>query len=150
METSKKSLKITDLVIVFGLLNQAKANELNAKERYALAKLFCTIRKCLSDYETLEKETFKRLRPEVYDEVERILSLPERQEEFIQNGKYAEAMALRNEYFAAVNKCLEPEREKLIEVEFEKLPQGWSERLFASNPDWTIGHMASLVNLLED
>lgn len=150
----KKKLNISKLLGLFRLLDNANADKLEIKERYALAKLLLAIHKRLSDYEELEQETIKRLRPADRDETEILMAelramTEEQRTEAAREQKYAEAIRKEREYTAAVDECLIPERLKETEVEFEQLSEGWLERLIDSNPDWKVGQMAAAMEFME-
>lgn len=150
----KKELNIGKLIGLFRLLDNAKADKLEMKERYALAKLLLAIHKRLVDYEALEQETVKRLRPADRDETEALMAelramTDQQRAESAGEQKYAEAIRKDRDYIAAVDECLLAERLKLTEIEFEQLPEGWMERLIDSNPDWKVGQMAAVMELME-
>lgn len=155
MKTFKKKIAIAKLVVLLGLLDNAKGEKLRPKERYALGKLVIAVRKGLNDYEELEKETVKRLRPENHDETEALINElrgmeEDKRLEALQEEKFAEAVKKQNEYNSAINECLAPERMKEVEVEIEAQSPEWRDRLLESNPGWTGGQLALLVNLIEE
>lgn len=151
----KKKLTIAELIVLFRLLNSAKCDKMQYKERYALTKVLLAVQRKLRDYEELERETAKRLRPECYDNVAPLMaelagmSEAERAEA-VKSPKYAEAAKAHSEYVSAVDECLSSERTRQVEVEVEKMSDGWPERLFDSNPEWTVGQMAVVVDFIED
>ena len=141
----KKKLTIAELIVLFRLLNSAKCDKMQYKERYALTKVLLAVQRKLRDYEELERETAKRLRPECYDNVAPLMAelagMSEAERvEAVKSPKYAEA----------VDECLASERTRQVEVEVEKMSDGWPERLFDSNPEWTVGQMAVVVDFIED
>lgn len=155
MKTFKKKTTIAKLVLVLGVLNNAKGEKLRPKERFALGKLILSARKPLHDYEALEQEALKRLRPEDFDATEAIINELSGMEEgkrleALQEEKFAEAVRAQNEYNAAINECLAPERMKEVEVEIEAQSPEWRDRLLESNPEWTGGQLALLVDLIEE
>lgn len=155
MKTFKKKTTIAKLVLVLGILNNAKGEKLRPKERFALGKLILGARKPLRDYDELEKETVKRLRPENHDETEALINELSGMEEgkrleALHEEKFAEAVRAQNEYNAAINECLAPERMKEVEVEIEAQSPEWRDRLLESNPEWTGGQLALLVDLIEE
>lgn len=155
MKTFKKKFSIARLVLIVGILSNAKGEKLRPKERFALGKLILAARKPLSDYEALEQEAIKRLRPEGFDETEALINELSAMEgskrlEVLQDPKFAEAVKAQNEYDAAINECLAPERMKEVEVEIEAQSPEWRDRLLESNPGWTGGQLALLVDLIEE
>lgn len=155
MKTFKKKIAIAKLVLTLEILSNAKGEKLRPKERFALGKLILSARKPLRDYEELEKETVKRLRPENHDETEALINELRGMEEgkrleALQEEKFAEAVKKQNEYNSAINECLAPERMKEVEVEIEAQSPEWRDRLLESNPKWTGGQLAMLVDLIEE
>lgn len=155
MKTFKKKFPITKLILILGILNNAKGEKLRPKERFALGKIILAARKPLSDYEALEQEALKRLRPDDFDETEALINELNAMDkgkrlEALQEEKFAEAVRAQNEYNAAINECLEPERMKEVEVEIEAQSPEWRDRLLESNPEWTGGQLALLVDLIEE
>lgn len=151
----KKKMSIAELTTLFRLLNGAKCDKMQYKERYALTKVLLSIQRKLKDYEELERETIKRLRPENYDRLAPLAAelagmSEDKRAEAMKDAGYAEAAKVYAEYAAAVDQCLAAERMQEVEVEIGRLPEEWPERLFDSNPEWTVGQMAVVVNFIEN
>lgn len=155
MKTIKKKISIAELLATFHQLDNANGEKLRPKERFALGKLVIAVQKPLRDYQVLEEETIKRLKPENFNEIAALLNEldgMEKQEraEALKEQKYMDAIKENDQYNAAVNECLIPERIKMLEVEVEAQSPEWRDRLLESNPGWTGGQLALLVNLIEE
>lgn len=138
----KKKVKTETLVMAAALLAQVNIDKMEAKEKSALIHATYRIRKATEDYNAILKDAGERLKPHDFD----ALAAKE------QSGQEltAEEQARVRTYNGEVRKCVRPELDREVELDFEPLTEDGVLNLSRSNPQMPLGTVMELMSLLCD
>lgn len=144
-----KNLNTATINEVYTRLDTAKYAKMEAADRRALVKAMRPLKKVTADFNDFREDAIKRLRPDNYEEVARLVDefnglSSEARNAAVTDPKYVSAIKAFNAFQADITECLREEVAKTHELEFEPLSAEAIDRLLDSNADWTAG-MAMLV-----
>lgn len=141
--TRKKVLKLAVIIAAFAVLAKAKYAKCKTDEQIAGVRAFMALRPIVEKYEQDRKEAHERLKPENFAELE---EQTQRWDE-LTGAEKAENNRQAAIYNDKVNKFIEAELDREIEVETCTMNEESLGRLMASNPDWTMGETAAVIEI---
>lgn len=149
----KKNLKTATINDVYTLLDSAKYTKMEAADRRALVKAMHPLKKVSTDFTDFREDAIKRLRPENYEEVDRLVGefnglSAEARTAAVTDPKYASAIKAFNAFQTDISECLREEIAKEQELEYEPLTAEAIDRLLDSNEGWTVGQAMLVEDVL--
>lgn len=136
----KKKAKTETVVMAASLLAQLKIDKMEDKEKFALIRATRRLKSVAEDYNAILRDAGERLKPHDFD----ALAAKE------QSGQEltAEEQARVRRYNDDVEKCVRPELDREVELDFEPLTEDGVLNLSASNPEMPLGTVMELMGLL--
>lgn len=149
----KKNLKTATVNEVYTLLDAAKYTKMEAADRRALVKAMRPLKKVSTDFNDFREDAIKRLRPDNYEEVDRLVGefnglSAEARNAAVTDPKYASAIKAFNAFQTDISECLREEIAKEQELEYEPLTAEAIDRLLDSNEGWTVGQAMLVEDVL--
>ncbi|MCM1295796.1 MAG: hypothetical protein NC311_09670 [Muribaculaceae bacterium] len=139
----KKTITVIMAVAAYATLKEAKLTQMEDAEKFDTILAMRSLKKVAADYEDFAKDAQEKLKPENFsdlqDRAQRFEQLTD--EEKLQVNRELQA------YNAKVEECVNPEREKMTEVEFQPLSKDAFTRLMKSN-DFTASTALTLYDVL--
>lgn len=126
-------------VIAYRILNNAKLGKMKDEGKFAVIKIMKELKPVATGYDDFIKDAAEKLKPEGIEEIQAKLQ-----------GKgelSAEEQALWNEYNEKVQKCVQDELNKEVEVTCEPLKEEDFGALIASN-DFAVGEIMALDEVI--
>lgn len=149
----KKNLKNGTINEVYTLLDAAKYTKMEAADRRALVKAMRPLKKVSTDFTDFREDAIKRLRPDNYEEVARLVDefnglSAEARTAAVTDPKYTSAIKAFNAFQTDISECLREEIAKEQEMEYEPLTAEAIDRLLDSNEGWTVGQAMLVEDVL--
>lgn len=140
----KQNLKTAAINEVYTLLDAAKYTKMEAADRRALVKAMRPLKKVYTDFNDFREDAIKRLRPDNYEEVARLVDefnglSADARNAAVADPKYASAIKAFNDFQTNISECLREEVAKEHELDYEPLTDEAIDRLLDSNAEWTVG-----------
>lgn len=149
-------MKTIDITNAYNVLNNAKPNKMEDKDKFALIRALRQLKPVAKDYEEAVKDAQERLKPEGWEEVQKRAAdwnarhkgqkvadlTPEERDELEGiNAAY-------RDYTAKVEECVRDLAEKEVAASYARLTEDAFGKLLEGNPDWDAGTVMLLMDVL--
>lgn len=152
----KKNITIERVINVYKALDGAKMSKLETSDRYLLIRALRPMRRIDADFAEFREDAVKRLRPDNYDDIAakvnkfNALKTVEEREAAIEDTATREALEANYKFNTEVSECVKDELGREVELEFAPLSEDAFGKLMESNPDWALGLIAEIEDVLTE
>lgn len=152
----KKNITIERVINVYKALDGAKMSKLETPDRYLLIRALRPMRRIDADFAEFREDAVKRLRPDNYDDIAakvnkfNTLKTVQEREAAIEDTATREALEANYKFNTEVSECVKDELAKEVELEFAPLSEDAFGKLMESNPDWALGLIAEIEDVLTE
>lgn len=148
-----KKAKIQEIVNLYQMLDNAALSKMEVTDRFAFIKILRPLKKISEEFNSFREDAVKRLRPENYDEVAETIQkfngmTREERAEALTDKAVQDALRANGEFNINIDKCLQDELDKEVELDYTPLSESAFGKLMESNEKWNAGEIIKLEDLI--